>query len=333
MLTAESLGGGTPPAPSLADVFYVGFFPLCFLGFAFLIRRGNRSSLVTTSLDGLIAGLGVAALSAAFVVAAVIKVTGAGSAVDGDQPGVPARGRPAVRALRRGARRPPRGFRPFFALACVALAANAIGDGFNLLQPASRLGYVSQRSRVARLVDAAGHRRWMLPPEVGTPGDGRSGRVSRCRRSAPLVSMVILVTPASATSGRPAVALATVTLLVAGLRLVLTVSEAQALNSARFRSLIDNTWDLIVVAEADLRIAYITPSSQRVLGYSPAELEGSPSPTSCIPTTRSLGRSEPPAGLTADADGGRVRDPHAACTTVSGERSPGTPPTSSRTRR
>ncbi len=48
------------------------------------------------------------------------------------------------------------------------------------------------------------------------------------------------------------------------------------MKTARFRSLIDKTWDLIVVIEADLRIAYITPSSERVLGYPPAELEGTP---------------------------------------------------------
>ena len=35
------------------------------------------------------------------------------------------------------------------------------------------------------------------------------------------------------------------------------------MKTARFRSLIDKTWDLIVVVEADLRIAYITPSSER----------------------------------------------------------------------
>ena len=52
--------------------------------------------------------------------------------------------------------------------------------------------------------------------------------------------------------------------------------RAQAINSARFRSLIDNAWDMIVVAEANFEIAYITPSSYRVLGYAPADLQGKP---------------------------------------------------------
>ena len=61
---------------------------------------------------------------------------------------------------------------------------------------------------------------------------------------------------------------------MAGVRLGLTVREAHSVKTARFRSLIDKTWDLIVVVESDLRIAYITPSSERVLGYPPRKLEG-----------------------------------------------------------
>src|SRR3984957_417530 len=78
-LTIESLGGANPPTPSVADGFFVCFFLLCLLAFALLIRRENKSSLVSISLDGLIAGLGVAAVSAAFVVAAVIRITGGGA--------------------------------------------------------------------------------------------------------------------------------------------------------------------------------------------------------------------------------------------------------------
>jgi PAS domain S-box-containing protein len=76
--------------------------------------------------------------------------------------------------------------------------------------------------------------------------------------------------------GKGAVGLAAGTLLVAGVRVTITMRESQALNSARFRSLIDNAWDLIVVAEADFSIAYVTPSSDRMLGYSPVDLQGDP---------------------------------------------------------
>src|SRR5205085_4040262 len=44
-MTIESLGGATPGTPSVADGFYVLFFPLCFIGFMMVIRRGNTGSL------------------------------------------------------------------------------------------------------------------------------------------------------------------------------------------------------------------------------------------------------------------------------------------------
>ena len=173
VLTAESLGGGTPPTPSLADLFYVGFFPLCFLALAFLIRRGNRSSLVTTSLDGLIAGLGVAALSAAFVVAAVIKVTGAGALSTATSLSYPLGDILLFTLCVGGLAVLPRGFRPFFAVACVALAANAIGDGFNLLQPASRMGYIANGAAWPISLTLLALAVWVLPPNVEHPATDR----------------------------------------------------------------------------------------------------------------------------------------------------------------
>ena len=230
VLTAESLGGGKPPTPSLADVFYVGFFPLCFMGFAFLIRRGNRSSLVTTSLDGLIAGLGVAALSAAFVVAAVIKVTGAGALSTGVQPVLPARGHPALHPLCRGVGRTPRGFRPFFAIACVALAANAIGDGFNLLQPASRMGYIANGAAWPISLTLLALAVWILPPKVELPAADKVGGFALPAFGA-AISIIILFVASFGHVGRPALALATITLLVATVRMGLTVREAHAMKT------------------------------------------------------------------------------------------------------
>jgi two-component system sensor histidine kinase/response regulator len=273
VLTAESLGGGTPPTPSLADVFYVGFFPLCFMGFAFLIRRGNRSSLVTTSLDGLIAGLGVAALSAAFVVAAVIRVTGAGALSTAFSLSYPLGDILLFTLCVGGLAVLPRGFRPFFAIACVALAANAIGDGFNLLQPASRMGYIANGAAWPISLTLLALAVWILPPKVELPATDKVGGFALPAFGA-AISIIILFVASFGHVGRPALALATITLLVATVRMGLTVREAHAMKTARFRSLIDKTWDLIVVVEADLRIAYVTPSSERVLGYPAADLEG-----------------------------------------------------------
>ncbi len=135
VLTLESLGGATPPTPSPADVFFVCFFPICFMGLAVLIERGNRNSLVSTSLDGLVAGLGVAALSAAVVVAAVTNMTGGSPLATATHLAYPLGDILLLPLAVGGFAVLPRGFRPFFAIVCVALASNAIGDAFNLLQP------------------------------------------------------------------------------------------------------------------------------------------------------------------------------------------------------
>jgi diguanylate cyclase len=65
-LTIESLGGATPATPSVADAFYLAFFPLAYVALVLFIR-GETTRLTTPDwLDGAVAGLGAAALCAAF---------------------------------------------------------------------------------------------------------------------------------------------------------------------------------------------------------------------------------------------------------------------------
>jgi two-component system, sensor histidine kinase and response regulator len=271
--TIESLGGATPPVPSPADVFYFLFFPVCFVAFAVLIRRGNQNSLASTSLDGLVAALAAAALCATFVVTEILKITG-GSTLAAATNLIYPLGDVLLLALAVGGLAVlPRSYRPFFALVCLGLAANAIGDGFNLLQPASRVGYVSNGAAWPVSLTLLAVAVWLIPSEMEDPAVDTSAGFALPAFGA-LVGMALLLTASFGDVGKPVIALATLTLLVAGVRFALTVREAHAMRTARFRSLIDKTWDLITVVESDLRVAYITPSAERVLGYSPAELEG-----------------------------------------------------------
>ncbi len=63
--------GGNPPFPSLADVFYLGFYPPTYAGLALLVR--SRLSRFNTSvwLDGLMAALAVASVGAAVLLEVV----------------------------------------------------------------------------------------------------------------------------------------------------------------------------------------------------------------------------------------------------------------------
>lgn len=265
--------GQDAPTPSAADAFYVGFFVLCFAALAVLIRRGNRSTLTATALDGLIAGLGVAAVSAAFVVNAVIQVSGSGRLAAVTDLIYPLGDILLVALCIGGFAVLPRGYRPFFCLAGVALGANAMGDAFNLLQPDSRFGYIANGAAWPISLTLLAIGAWILHADIEAPRVDRVPGFTLPSIGA-LIGLVVLFWSSVAHIGRPAVGLATATLLVAGVRLVLSAREVQALKSARFTSLIDKTWDLIVVTEADLRVAFITPSSERVLGYAADEVEG-----------------------------------------------------------
>jgi diguanylate cyclase (GGDEF)-like protein len=78
----ESLGGATPPTPSAADAFYLFLYPCAYLAVMLIIRDEVHSLPASTWLDGLVAGLGAAAVCAAFVIDPIIaSATGSATAV------------------------------------------------------------------------------------------------------------------------------------------------------------------------------------------------------------------------------------------------------------
>ncbi len=82
IFTLESQGGASPPTPSLADAFYLAMYPLAYLGIMLIMRGEVRSFKASTWLDGAIAGLGAAAICAAFVFDTIIhSVSGSPAAV------------------------------------------------------------------------------------------------------------------------------------------------------------------------------------------------------------------------------------------------------------
>ncbi len=75
-LTFESLGGKTPPTPSTADAFYLLFYPVAYVATVLLLQRGLGRLSRPNWLDGVVAGLGAAALCAAFAFHSVMHLTG-----------------------------------------------------------------------------------------------------------------------------------------------------------------------------------------------------------------------------------------------------------------
>ncbi|MBV8951495.1 MAG: response regulator [Actinobacteria bacterium] len=230
-------------------------------------------------LDGLVAGLGVAALAGAYAFHAVLHVTRAGALATATNMSYPVGDLLLLGLALGGLAILPKEYRRFLIIAALALAANAIGDGFALLQPNSKLGYITNAVAWPISLLLLAIAAWAQPAGVKVPtvnaeqaGEKTAGFTLPALGA--VASLAVLFTASVGHVERVAVAIATATLLVAGLRLTLTIREAQALKSARFRSLIDNARDLILVTEADFELAYITPSSERLLGYPPLDLQG-----------------------------------------------------------
>jgi two-component system, sensor histidine kinase and response regulator len=248
-----------------------------------VIRRGNTRSLMATSLDGIIAGLSIAALSGAFLFGAVAKTTGDSGLGTATNMAYPIGDLLLLALAIGGVAILPKSYRRSLTIASVALIANAVGDTFNLLQPNSRVGYVTNSAAWPVSIMMFAVAAWCQPSDAWVPPPASAGIVNREKTAGlafpalgALASIIVLFSFSLSDShvGKIAVDLATAALLVAAVRVALTVRDSQALASARFRSLIDNSWDLIVVTEADFTLAYLTPSVQRVLGYSPHELIG-----------------------------------------------------------
>ena len=81
ILELESAGGATPPTPSAADIFYLAFYPLAYIATVLLLRRALGQASRPNWLDGVVAGLGAAAVCAAFAFHGIVQATqGSGAA-------------------------------------------------------------------------------------------------------------------------------------------------------------------------------------------------------------------------------------------------------------
>jgi diguanylate cyclase (GGDEF)-like protein len=67
--------GGAPPTPSLADLFYLLFYPGCYAGLLLLVRARIARFSRSVWLDGLIAALASAAIGASIIFQVVLETT------------------------------------------------------------------------------------------------------------------------------------------------------------------------------------------------------------------------------------------------------------------
>jgi diguanylate cyclase (GGDEF)-like protein len=77
-LSFDYVYGGSPPAVSICDAFYLAFYPACYAALALLVRSRISCFERGVWLDGAIAALATAAVSAAIVLQVVLEHTSGG---------------------------------------------------------------------------------------------------------------------------------------------------------------------------------------------------------------------------------------------------------------
>jgi diguanylate cyclase (GGDEF)-like protein len=234
VLTFESRHGAEPLSPSPADLFYILFFPLAYLALVLIVREEAIRMVPALWLDGGIAGLGASALCAAFAFHDIERLAGGGTLAVATNLAYPlgdilllalvVGGTVVLSGRRRG------GWSPIAA----GCAINAAGDTFNLFHGAGAPTLGSIVDAIAWpaslfLMSAAAwlpDRRSDPLAEPATPGFLLPGA------GAAAALAVLLLASVNGTS-TVAVALGAGTLLVAGLRLALSLGSLRTITIER----------------------------------------------------------------------------------------------------
>jgi diguanylate cyclase len=239
VVTWETWSGAEAAKPSLADLFYAAFFPLAYAGVVLMLRREIRRMLPATWLDGAVAGLGAAAVCAAFAFHAIVLsigpgVSSLGVAVNLMYP----IGDVLLLALVVGGSAVLPGRRLPWMLFAVACGINSVGDTFNLLATSGA------STQVGDVINSVA---WpaailMISMSVWVPAGPRdllqSGKVPGfvLPGIGAFAGLAILFAGAVQHQVTPvALGLATATLVVVGLRLGLSVRGLRSLTAERHR--------------------------------------------------------------------------------------------------
>jgi diguanylate cyclase (GGDEF)-like protein len=237
VMTYEQLGGRTAPTPSLADLCYLSFYPLAYLGLVLIMRREIGKLASTTWLDGAVAGVGAAAVCACFAFNPILHSVGGSPPAVATNLAYPI-GDVLLLALVFGgaATMPGRPTRRWVLLG-LAFAVIAVGDTFNLLATSAsptQLGTVLNGIAWPTAILLTSTVMWLEPgpakllthqrvPGFVLPGLGA------------LASLAILLVGTREHVSGIAIALAMATLVIVGARLALSGTRLRAMTEERHR--------------------------------------------------------------------------------------------------
>jgi methyl-accepting chemotaxis protein len=263
-LTIESLGGASPPTPSVADGFGLMFFPLCYVALVMLLRGDSKGVAITPWLDRAIAALGFASVAAAFVLDPVLKVVGGWSLASITGMAYPVGDLLLLGVVAGGFTTASTARKSVLVVVGLAQVVNFVGDVYALVQPDSRIGNLADALAWPVSILMVSAAAWMQPANARSTSKVRAGGFVLPGLGA-VASLTILVCASVGSVGRDAVGLATATLLVAGIRLTLTVRKAQAVNDERQQAMTNRQATLLtVLTEVARNAEMLTAASERL---------------------------------------------------------------------
>ncbi|HEX2823175.1 MAG TPA: EAL domain-containing protein [Streptosporangiaceae bacterium] len=237
VLAVESQGGVTPPTPSLKDVFYLSFYPLAYVAAVIFIRGDTRRLTTPNWLDGAVASAGTASVCAAFVFSRVLQLTGVSTAATATNLAYPIGDVLLLSLIMGGSTVLPGRRKAPWLLMAAGMAINAVGDTANLFGTsfgASRIGFVFNAIAWPASLLALSVSVWLRPRPAGLQAVQEPASFVIPGLSAACALAVLLVGNLHETS-RLSLGLATAALLLAGVRLVLSVRAIRSLSQERRR--------------------------------------------------------------------------------------------------
>jgi diguanylate cyclase (GGDEF)-like protein len=233
VLAVESQGGVTPPTPSLADVFYLGFFPLTYVAFVIFMRGEVRKLATPSWLDGAVAGAGAAAVCAAFAFHSILHLVGGSSVAAVTNLAYPVADLLLLAlvvgssTLMSGRRKAP------WILMGGGIAINVVGDTANLFTSSTgHQGFILNAFAWAVSILFLSMSVW-LRPRPSNPLTLQKPATFVIPGLSTVCALVILYAGNLHAISRVALDLATATLLLVGVRLVLSVRGMRALSQER----------------------------------------------------------------------------------------------------
>ncbi|MGH9019402.1 MAG: hypothetical protein ACRDV0_00050 [Acidimicrobiales bacterium] len=237
LLTFESLGGKTPSVPSTADAFYLLFYPLAYVATVSLLQKGLGRLAKPNWLDGIVAGMGAAALCATFAFHSIVKLVGGTAGSAAVSLAYPIGDLLLLTLVIGGTVLLSGRWSRSWLLLASGLVVIVIGDTFNLFsssQLATRFGADFNAAAWPSAIVLMSISVWVAPRRVDVLHEERTTGMLM-PGLASLASLVILVVGTVQHVSEVAVDLAIATLVVVGARLAISARSLRIMTEERHR--------------------------------------------------------------------------------------------------